>query len=210
MPIHNRIPTEELIADLHRVADKLGRPPSRVEYRKHGDHAASTQRKRFGTWSDAKREAGWKVSPNTHSADELLADLERVGELVGGNPSIDDYREHGMASISTYQSRFGSWAEAKAAAGYERSNPRGLGKGELLADLRRVADELGYSPSQREYDKHGKHSSYTVKDRFGLWNEAKNAAGLAERTTRRLSLEGHSPEDFGLSEIGDRDMAGDD
>lgn len=213
MPTHNRVSADELLADLQHVAEKLGHAPSRSEYVEHGEHSHSTQAERFGTWNAAKRQAGLGTVPQSgkhYSRKELLLDLQRVAEAVDGNPSIGDYREHGSYSVAPYKNRFGSWADAKAAAGFERSAPLAVTEDQLLADLKRVADKLGYSPSQREYDKHGTHSSHTIKERFDLWNEAKKAAGLSTRTTRRLSLEGMNPEDLGLSPIGDRPAPGDD
>lgn len=48
----------------------------------------------------------------------------------------------------------------------------------LIADLNRVAEELGKSPSFNEYNEHGSYTGGTYKNRFGSWNEAKEAAGL--------------------------------
>lgn len=50
---------------------------------------------------------------------------------------------------------------------------------ELIADLKRVAKELGKnSVSTSEYRLHGKYADTTYKDRFGSWNKAILTAGL--------------------------------
>lgn len=48
----------------------------------------------------------------------------------------------------------------------------------LLADLRRVADQLGKSPTETEYKSRGEYWPATYRNRFGTWNDAKAAAGL--------------------------------
>lgn len=61
--------------------------------------------------------------------------------------------------------------------------PERIPKDRLLADLNRVAEELGKSPSFNEYNEYGSYTGSTYKKRFGSWNEAKEAAGL-ETTSR--------------------------
>jgi len=51
---------------------------------------------------------------------------------------------------------------------------------ELKADLVRVREKLGHSPSRREYEETGNYSSSTQKRRFGSWSKAKETAGLEE------------------------------
>lgn len=56
---------------------------------------------------------------------------------------------------------------------------------QLLADIRRVAEQLGCtSLPQRRYREHGSHSTTAIKDRFGTWNAAVVAAGLGRAGTR--------------------------
>lgn len=51
---------------------------------------------------------------------------------------------------------------------------------ELLADLRTVATRLGKrTVGQKEYRKLGQYDDTTTSDRFGTWNNALRAAGLA-------------------------------
>ena len=48
-----RIPDAELLADLRRVADALGRRPTARDLREHGAYALATYQRRFGSWSAA-------------------------------------------------------------------------------------------------------------------------------------------------------------
>lgn len=53
-----RIPDDDLLADLRRVADKLDKSPSKNEYNEHGEYSAQTLMGRFGSWNDAKEAVG--------------------------------------------------------------------------------------------------------------------------------------------------------
>ena len=49
---------------------------------------------------------------------------------------------------------------------------------ELLADLRRVADELGHEPTHTDYLRFGRFAPATLGNRFATWTTAKREAGL--------------------------------
>lgn len=60
--------------------------------------------------------------------EELIADLQRVAEELGGSPSTSEYAEHGGYGVSTLSNRFGSWNGAKDAAGLEKNNVGSSGR----------------------------------------------------------------------------------
>lgn len=62
---------------------------------------------------------------------------------------------------------------------------KALSEEELLKDLKRVSRELGKSPTQVEYNEHGKYSHGSLAQRFGGWNEAKKKAGLETITNKK-------------------------
>lgn len=73
---------------------------------------------------------------------------------------------------------------------------------DLLADLKRLATELGHTPSSSEYREFGEFGVRTQSERFGSWVEALEAADLEvgprhQRNT--YDLESMDPEDLGLS-----------
>ncbi len=72
---------------------------------------------------------------------------------------------------------------------FENTKPT-MSDAEVLADIQRVARELGASELPiRLYRKHGAYSATAVKDRFGSWNKAVEAAGLGVVGERDLSDE---------------------
>lgn len=51
------IPDAELLADLRRVADRVGRRPVVADLREHGAYALATYQRRFGSWGNALEKA---------------------------------------------------------------------------------------------------------------------------------------------------------
>lgn len=67
--------------DLRRVADEIGRTPTRPEYNEHGESSSTTQRKRFGSWAAAVDEAG--LEPRGHSTGGTPFVNSKYEDLVG-------------------------------------------------------------------------------------------------------------------------------
>jgi len=124
-----------------------------------------------------------RLSPHhtsmTYSDEDLLEDIRTVAAEVGGTPTLNDYREHGTAAVTTIYGHFGSWQDALAAAGYEphESDSEATDE-ELLDELERLADELGKRPTAVEMNDHGEHWASTYRRVFGTWNAACEAVGL--------------------------------
>ena len=110
----NRIPHQEILDDLKKVAEKTGEKSVSVEsYRVMGKFSAPTVSKAFGSWSKAMSAAGLDVSAAWHpkvSDDELLSNLAKVWETLGRQPKQNDLRKPlSCFSSDTYKRRFGSW-----------------------------------------------------------------------------------------------------
>ena len=96
---------EELIEDLQRVIDELGRAPTAREYNEHGVASASTVDRRFESWADALRSLGYEPQ-GTYTDEELKDDLQRVIDKLGRAPTVEEYNQHGIASHKTIDKRF--------------------------------------------------------------------------------------------------------
>ncbi|WP_142856369.1 homing endonuclease associated repeat-containing protein [Salinigranum halophilum] len=53
---------DELISDLKRVCEELGRPVTMAEYRRNGQAAPETYIRRFGSWREAHELVGNDIS----------------------------------------------------------------------------------------------------------------------------------------------------
>lgn len=173
-----------LLEELKRLGDELAKQPTLHEMNEYGEYWGSTYKNHFGSWADAIEAAGFDPSEVARpiERDALHAELDRVREKIGRRPTMAEMVEHGKHHPSTYVRKFGSWIDALEDAGYdldvetsERGAPK-LKKEILIKDLRRLADDLGKQPSQRDMTEHGEHSHTTYVRHFGSWTNALDVA----------------------------------
>ena len=70
---HRNVPDDELIADLVRASQRLGKNKITFrEYSTSGKYHSSTIALRFGTWLNALKTAGLEKTKNWNVADEAL------------------------------------------------------------------------------------------------------------------------------------------
>lgn len=178
-----RLNEEELIKELHRLADELGRAPTLQEFRDEGEYSATTYYDRFGSWREALEAAGFKSrEPESKIPQEdLLAELLRLADDFDDSLSISLMNAHGKYSASTYQLEFGSWNTALETAGFE-PNPtvadKQIPREDLLEDVERIAEDLGEQPTYLDVKRRGKYGERTYIRRFGSWSAALEEAGF--------------------------------
>lgn len=110
-------------------------------------------------------------------------EIRRVATIVGKTPTMADMKENGQIHPQTIIHRFDKWTAALEAAGFEfDSNSKGPDRiddeDELLAELHRVADEVGSRPRKVDMRDHGKYSKHPYCRVFGSWSQAIEAAGF--------------------------------
>lgn len=114
-PNHRNVPDEELLADLKRVASKLGRETvTRVEYDKHGKYGVTTFLRRFGKWNKALDNAGLQsFNLQNIPEEELFKNLEEVWAKLGRQPKYGEMAKPlSRYSVGTYEKRFKGWRNA--------------------------------------------------------------------------------------------------
>jgi 5-methylcytosine-specific restriction endonuclease McrA len=117
-PCHRDIPDEELLADLRRVAEELGKNRVTIdEYNESGSFHATTLTRRFGSWFVATDKAGLGRTRNLNIPnEELFANLVELWTTLGRQPRYQDLKpETSRFSSGTYENRFGTWRKALAA-----------------------------------------------------------------------------------------------
>ncbi|MFC7080301.1 homing endonuclease associated repeat-containing protein [Halorussus caseinilyticus] len=112
----------ELLREIERLADELGRAPKAAEMDERGEYAPVTYHRRFGSWREALTEANLDGSRQNVSEEELLADLRNLADELGEAPTTEDVRERGDYSLRTYYDRFDSFSAAREQALSERSD----------------------------------------------------------------------------------------
>ncbi len=109
------VPSEDLLADLKRVASELGRGTLAYrDYNSRGTYSSGTIEARFGGWNEALKAAGLEIS-NEHCIDQdrLFENLERLWIALGRQPTKRDLgTARSEFSERPYVRAFGSWRKA--------------------------------------------------------------------------------------------------
>jgi hypothetical protein len=169
---------EELMTELQRLAEDLGKTPTTDEMDAHGEYTGATYYNHFESWNAALRQADLELNnPYTISREALIEDLQRIDETIEEpNPTTEAIREHGTYSRTTYYAEFGSFDAALDTAGIEKVTDTPVSKETLLEEVQRLASD-GSPPTTKVMDEKGAFSARTYINRFGSWNAAVEAAG---------------------------------
>ena len=150
--IRKRYSNEQILEQLRESAERLGRSPTMHEFEEDPETTVHPQTviQHFGTWNDAKRQAGL-VPRRFARPDELVRLLRELGERLGRPPTAKDLDEHrdSMPSKSLYWHTFGSLKNALREAGFdvpvgeervERAVEQGVALARKLKRLPKFAD----------------------------------------------------------------------
>jgi hypothetical protein len=109
-------PDEELLEDMRRCAEALGRETITIaEYGEIGEAHPSTIQRRFGSWPKALKLAGLQPSRSKIGItdDELFENIKSLWISLGRQPRYSEVRApSSQFSAGTYENRFGSWSKA--------------------------------------------------------------------------------------------------
>lgn len=185
---HRNISDEELLKDILRVANSLGKTTiTTKEYVNNGGKFFySTIQRRFGGWLKALEKCG--LTPNdkqgkTQGIDlaDMIEDLQDVANRLGKKTiNSNEYSQHGKYSHDIFLRKFGSWNNALNESGLEPfDHPLGGGTKNrvneyaCLEEIERLWVTLGRQPTTTDI-KNGlsKYSLHTYERRFGSWRKA--------------------------------------
>jgi Homing endonuclease associated repeat/HNH endonuclease len=112
-----------------------------------------------------------RVSGQPVSDDELLADLQRVAEMIGTSTvSMPKYRELGKFDESNLARRFGTWNSALTKAGLTISNEVNISDDRLFENILTLWQHYGRQPRRSELAKPPSSISQgPYKRRFSSW-----------------------------------------
>jgi hypothetical protein len=120
--IRKRYSDEQILDELRASAERLGRSPTMREFAADEDTTVHPQTviEHFGSWNNAKREAGL-VPRRFATRAELLRLLRELGEELGRTPTAKDLdaRKGRIPSKSLYWHTFGSLTGALREAGFD-------------------------------------------------------------------------------------------
>lgn len=142
----NKISEQDLIKEIKRVSEKVGRVPSHKDIEKHAKYSTSAIWNAFGGIQNAIVEAGLRSPPSEgptiddwkeyrsrnqvqtddapgYTEEELLRELQVLAKSLGRSPKVKDIKEHSKYSYKPYRNRWASISEARKAAGVEEYKP---------------------------------------------------------------------------------------
>jgi hypothetical protein len=108
---HYNTPDQELLDDLKRVADKLGRNNlTSREYDENGKYTSGTIHRRFENWNKALQKAGLELTVNRNiSEKDLFQNIEAVWITLGRQPTDREMRQPiSKYSKNPYLNKFGT------------------------------------------------------------------------------------------------------
>lgn len=176
---HRDVSEAELIDEIQRLADELGHPPTVHHMRGQGRFGVSTVSNEFGTYNDGLKAAGLEPNREKHvDKNKLKDEIRRLNEQYGRAPTAKEMERDGAYSVGTFSRAFGSWNEALSAAGFDPHNRNDIPDEELLAELKRLANELDRTPTAVDMESIGEFGHATYENSFGSWNAAITEANL--------------------------------
>jgi len=106
---------EELLNDIKRVAGLLNKEKiTQPEYVKQGKFPHKQFYKRFGSWNNALKKAGFDINfSKTITDEQLFENLEKIWEKLERQPFYNEVRKPlSKYVVDTYCRRFGGWQKA--------------------------------------------------------------------------------------------------
>jgi HNH endonuclease len=120
--LRKRYSDDQILGELRACAERLGRSPTMREFAADAETTVHPQTviEHFGTWNNAKRQAGL-VPRRFATREELLSLLRDLGNELGRTPTAKDLeqRKASMPSKSLYWHTFGSLNNALREAGFD-------------------------------------------------------------------------------------------
>ena len=116
------------------------------------------------------------------SDEDLIAQVQMLAQELGRTPTRDEFdKDMRTATSTTIHSHFHcSWNKFLEIAGLKVNFRRGISDEELISQVQMLAQELGKSPTAKEFNQSPKTASATmVFSRFNCsWNKFLEKAGL--------------------------------
>lgn len=111
-----------LLTEINRLAEQLGHTPTQAEMNSKGEFTETPYQTEFGSWSAAIEEAGIDLRRRQRvdiPTKDLIEEVKRISEEKGRPPTYQEIDDEGKYSHAVFEDRFGSWASALMAAGFE-------------------------------------------------------------------------------------------
>ena len=124
-------PAQLLLKEIRRLADELGRTPTRRHVREHSPISAGPAKEHFDGWNGALRAAGVDINEPQQNltSEDVIEAIQGFAEKIGRTPTQREMKAHGPISSSTAKSHFGTWNDALQEAGLDINSHSGVARG---------------------------------------------------------------------------------
>jgi hypothetical protein len=192
------VTNDELINELKKLANDLGRTPSQTDMKKSNYNLVAKvhlYRQRFGSIQEAQKLAG--LDPNKSGSDmkysdeELLGEIKRIYDVLSFTPSQTDIEKYGVIPIGAFKRRFGTYSCAVEKLGLTPNNPIIYSLDDIKNDILRISSLLGRPPTAREFGEHSETVSETTAmnkiSGNNKWNDVIKICGLDPSFHRNIT-----------------------
>jgi len=171
---------DPLIDDLQRVADIVDGTPTAADIREHAEYSYYRYCAVFGGLAQAQIAAGLPPTSTRGLPDEvLLEELRAVADELDRTPTTDEFDEHSILQSRSLVSRFDSWNDAIETAGLEIARQTDVTCADVVADVERVAEQLGHTPTRDEMIEHGRYTEHQYSHKCDSFSAAIERADIA-------------------------------
>ena len=179
-----KIKDEELITDLKRVREIIGKIPTQNKYSKLGRYSTTTftNRKPWRVWlSEVFEEVKYKPrgSKKRISKEDLIENLKDLYSEIGRVPRKEDLKL-GKYGVSGYNRVFGGFSNALIEVGWEANlqSYTHITKDDCISEILKIYKMLNKVPRINDYIEYASIPWAVVHNLFGTWNSALLESGL--------------------------------
>lgn len=172
------ITRNELIDEINRLHDELDRVPTSDDIRSNSMYSLQPFVSEFGTYSNALRKSGYEPQFDYWTdKEDIIEDIKEQKEK-DGQLTYREFDSQVDYSISKVVSTFGSWNEARIAAGLDPIQEKDISRERLLSEIERVYEKTGSIPTTTNIKEISAMSTQPFMTEFGNWSNALREAGF--------------------------------
>lgn len=121
----NRIPKEDLLEEIHRLAEEHDRVPTQRDI-KAGKFSVHSYQNQWGKYNNAVKEAGYEPRKSDMTRAEVLDRLQELASELGRTPRVEEVNNSHRISERPVLDKFGTWWAGLVRAGLRPQKPRPL------------------------------------------------------------------------------------
>mgnify|MGYP001611476957 CR=1 FL=1 len=181
-PIQKGWTEEEIISTIKKIVSEKGFIPKNKEVTKLGYPGLNrATNRRFGSWTNALVEAGFKPFRKDWTKRIVLSELKEVYQKLGHSPSMRELKELNKDDLLNaglkFLGKYNNFLRAADLPIVLEMNK--WPKQKIISELSKIADELGRTPRRTELAAMGRYDLINAAEKnFPSWSQALLAAKL--------------------------------